>query len=146
VREFVPAPDGSGAEILVGTTADGSVYRIDSQTGEVTQIGSFGGGLTSSGDVVSVIGFGTVATVKKPGGAHDYLASLDTGNGQATLIGDTGFVDIWGLGFWKGQIYGFTSEGQFVLIDPTTGGASLQQQGQVGFWGAGVTTVAPAIR
>lgn len=144
---FVPAQDidPGGAEMLVASALDGSFYQIDPSTGASTPIGNYGGGLTSSGDVVSVRGFGTVATVKQGDLGTDWLARIDPTTGVATLIGDTGVAKIWGVGFWGDKVFGFTDDMQFVLIDVTTGAATLVETGSVRWWGAGVTTAAPVI-
>ncbi|HJZ85418.1 MAG TPA: hypothetical protein VKN99_09625 [Polyangia bacterium] len=144
---FVPGqgPDPSAPEVLLAAALDGSVYRLDPMTGRSTPLGNFGGGLSSSGDLVSVTGFGTVATVKQSQPGNDFLARIDPATGTATVIGDTGFADVWGLGYWKGKIYGFTDGTQFVLIDPTTGAGSLVLSSSVAWWGAGVTTSAPVV-
>ncbi|MBI5480410.1 MAG: hypothetical protein HY906_16220 [Deltaproteobacteria bacterium] len=142
---FVPADEvGTGVEILVGAALDGSVYRIDKTTGASSLIGNYGGGMSSSGDIVSVTGFGTVATVKQ-GLGTDWLVRVDANTGVATTIGDTGVADIWGLGFWKDKVYGFTDNYEFVLVDIHTGVAQLVKTGDVAWWGAGVTTSAPYI-
>lgn len=133
-------------EYLMGLDKDGAVYEIDPATGAAIPRGDLGGGLKAGGDVVSVKGFGTVATVKPPDDDTDWLAQVDPGNGKATLIGDTGFAKVWGLGFWKGQVYGFSEGGEFVLIDVTSGKATLQTTNQQPWWGAGVTTEAPVIK
>jgi hypothetical protein len=145
---FVPASalGSSGADVLVGArNTDGVVFEIDQSTGATTQIGNMGGSYVSSGDLVAVDGFGMVQTV--PGGSSgDQLVRLATSTFAATPIGTgTGFSDIWGLAFWKNQIYGFTNTGQFVLIDPTTGDATLVVNNGVEWWGAAVTTTAPVI-
>ena len=49
---------------LVATSLDGSVFRIDPTTGTATTIGNLGGGLRSSGDLVSVDTYGTLVTVR----------------------------------------------------------------------------------
>ena len=102
----MPAPDidPTGDEVLVASALDGSFYRIDPTTGASTPIGNYGNGLTSSGDIVSVRGFGTVATVKQNGVGNDWLARVDPSSGAATPIGDTGVTNIWGVGFWKNQV------------------------------------------
>lgn len=149
---FVPAEeiDPTGAEILVGADLAGNIMQIDPVTGVSTMIGSYGGGWGSSGDIVSVRGFGTMATVAMGETGPDCLARIDllTG-GTATPINVsgncTGFEDIWGLGFWKGQIFGFTNNYQFILIDPDTGVGSLVENSVPYWWGAGVTTEAPII-
>jgi hypothetical protein len=144
---YVPsmAIDGTpGNDVLVGATLAGDLWRVDPTTGATTLIGNYNGGFTSSGDIVSVDGFGTVATAKSTG-QNDVLVRIDPTSGTATLIGDTGFIDIWGLGYWKNKIYGFLSTDQFVIIDPMTGAGTLVTTATVNWWGAGVTTSAPII-
>ena len=136
--------DGSD-ERLLATAIDGSVYQLDPQTGMSTSIGSFGNDLGSSGDLVSVEGFGTVATAKSMDSWNDLLVRIDPQTGAATPIGDTGVVDIWGLGFWANRVYGFTGWNELVVIDPETGAATVQETGEVPWYGAGVTTAAPLI-
>jgi hypothetical protein len=137
-------PRQSGGEILIGTTETGEVWEIDRATGSSTMIGDYGGVVGSSGDIVSVTGFGTVATVKF-GGQIDYLARIDETTGAATLIGQTGYADIWGIGFWRNRVYGFVATNQFVLIDVTTGVATYVSTGPENWAGAGVTTSAPVV-
>lgn len=144
---FVPAATvgATGDDVLVGTdNTDGKVYRIDPMTGAATQVGDMGGGFVSSGDLVAIDGFGTVQTV--PGSNGDQLVRLASGTFAATPIGNgTGYTDIWGVAYWKGKVYGFTNAGQFVLIDPMSGGATLVSTNAVAWWGAAVTTTAPII-
>jgi hypothetical protein len=132
-------------EYLMGLDKDGAVYEIDPDTGAAVKRGELGGGLKAGGDVVSVKGFGTVATVKPPDDDTDWLSRVDPHSGAATLIGDTGFEKVWGVGYWKGQVYGFTAQGEFVLIDVVSGAATLKTSSQEPWWGAGVTTEAPVI-
>lgn len=105
----------------------------------------------SSGDIVSVqVGAGeyvTYATLKcenytDPGCESDYLAEIDPENGDARIIGLTGYQKIFGLGFWGDRVYGFTGDGQYIVIDPTTGAGTLVNEftGR-SFWGAGNTTI-----
>jgi len=146
---FLPAGAvDPGQEVLVGTTLDGSVWRIDPDTGASTQLGEYGGGWRSSGDIVSVDGFGTVATVNTGGLLeNDTLAFVNPMTGAATPIGtgNTGYDRIWGVGFWKGKVFGFTEDQEFLLIDVVTGVATTQELGNQLWWGAGVTTSAPII-
>lgn len=159
---FVPrdAANPDGPEILIAANDNGAVFRIDldlvANTATAVQIGTYGmQGATvigSSGDIVSVRGFGTVATVNV-GTGRDYLARLDPANGwRATIVGTgTGFDNIFGLGFWAGKLYGFVDDGfdantgAFVDINPMTGAATLIRAGDVRWFGAGVTTSAPLI-
>lgn len=144
---FVPAAmlGQTGDDVLVGTrNSDGIVFRIDPMTGGSTQIGNMGG-YSSSGDLVAVTNFGTVQTADN-GFSADRLVRLAPQTFAASPIGsDIGFSEIWGIAFWKNKIFGFTSGGQFVTIDPTTGAGTLVQSNGPAWWGAAVTTSAPVI-
>ena len=144
---FVPADTigMTGDDVLIGTRdTDGLVFRVDPMTGAATQVGNMGSGISSSGDLVGVVGLGTLQTIK--GSGNDRLARLAPNTFAATPIGtDVGFTKVWGVGFWKDTIYGFSELGQFIKIDPTTGAGTLVQTGGPAWWGAAVTTVAPVL-
>ena len=132
-----------GAEILVGAAQDGSVYRIDSTSGAQVLLGSYGSSYGSSGDLVSVQG-STYATTSRASDAYDSLVKVDAATGKATLIGSTGTNQIWGLGYWKQKLFGFTQLSGMVLIDINTGKATpIAGGGSISWYGAGVTTSAP---
>ena len=144
---FVPAEaiGQTGEDVLVATrNSDGVVFRIDPATGQATEIGNMGA-FSSSGDLVSVSQLGTLQTADNGFGA-DRLVRLAPGSFTATPIGNTiGFSDIWGVAFWKDRLFGFTDGGEFITIDPNTGGGTLVQSSGLRWWGAAVTTVAPVI-
>lgn len=144
---FVPATQlgQTGDDVLVGTrNTDGMVFSVNQTTGVTTPVGNMGS-YTSSGDLVAVEGFGVVQTVT--GATNDRLARLAPQTFAATPIGtDTGFGEIWGVAFWKNKIYGFTNGGAFILIDPTTGVATLVSNTGMSWYGAAVTTLAPVIQ
>lgn len=148
---FVPTDpqNVNSPERLIAATFDGQVFEINPDTGESTLIGDYGDdrgdAIGSSGDIVSVHGFGTVATVDIEGSDTDYLAWIDPVTFEATPIGDTGRDKIFGLGFWKGVIYGFTDTGEFLSIDPSNGVTSMIEAGPIAWWGSGVTTTAPTV-
>ena len=142
---FVEGVVEGEAVSLVGTTLDGEWFTLDQTTGEGALVGNFGNGMTSSGDVVFVRDAGAFAIVKHPDFETDVLVSVDPTSGEATVIGDTGFSDIWGVGYWAGRIYGFTRAGEFILIDAETGAGVLEETMDAEFWGAGVTTLAPVV-
>jgi hypothetical protein len=156
---FVPVgtvlPD---REALVGYVNDGYV-RIDPDTGTVTGIGNLNlpgapSPWMSSGDIVSIVGGGTYVTIipkgsvtPDPGG--DRIAEVDPATGAITrVIGATGATGLFGLGYWGGIAYGFSSSGLLVKIDLLTGaGTPIPISGapSAGFYGAGTTTIAPVI-
>ena len=51
-----------------------------------------------------------------------------------------------GLGFWGGSLYGFSSGGSTLKIDPATGiGTTLNTNSALKFYGAGTTPRAPIL-
>lgn len=138
-------PTDGGEEALLAGAFDGDIFRIDPDTGASTLAGNLGGGFEISGDLVAVKDFGIVATIEVPDGTTDRLARLDPFTFAATVIGDTGYAKLFGLGFWKNEVYGFSANNEFVLIDVDDGSAELIESGSVAWWGAGVTTLAPII-
>jgi hypothetical protein len=148
---FVPKgtvdPD---VEALVGYT--GSTYvRIDTTTGAVTNIGSLGGGYSSSGDIVSVIGGGTFLTVLG-NNCNDCLLQVDPSTGDVIQnYGSVGHSAVYGLAFWGGTVYGFNEEGKVFAItweDDQLATHEIEVPSPppgLAFWGAGSTTSAPPV-
>lgn len=134
------------AEALVGATSNGDYYRIDESTGEAELIGRFSDDYGLSGDIVSVEGAGTYATVKRDDIDTDVLVQLDPETGQVDPVGTgIGFTNLFGLAYFRQRLYGFSSRGELVWIDIDTGEGSIvtDRTGSDSFWGAGVTTIAP---
>jgi hypothetical protein len=144
---FVPAAmlGQTGDDVLVATRGeDGAVFRVNPTSGATSMIGNMGN-FSSSGDLVSVMGLGTLQTTGNDP-SNDRLARLAPGSFTATPIGnDIGFADVWGIAFWKDKVFGFTSSGQFITINPTTGAGTLVQSNGPSWWGAAVTTSAPVV-
>lgn len=157
---FVPVDpeDPDSAERLIAANDQGEVFEIDPETGDATMVGAYGmhgdQQIRSSGDIVSIRGYGTLATVTLGDTLTDpdFLALIDTTTWQATVIGTagTGYDRIFGLGFWGGTIFGFVDDvgegrGELVTIDRTTGVASPAVISPFRWYGAGVTTTAPIV-
>lgn len=146
---FVPSVEAFGIEgpdvLIAGRNSDGSIFSIDVNTGVPTKIGDMGPQFATSGDIVAVRGFGIVAT-SSGGALTDALVRLAPNTFAATVIGSgTGFYRVWGVGFWRGEVFGFTDGGEFITIDTTTGAGQLVENNGVLWWGAAVTTLAPVI-
>jgi murein DD-endopeptidase MepM/ murein hydrolase activator NlpD len=140
---LVTSPNGL---IYAATSNDGRFIRIDETTGSGTLLGFFGSGLSSSGDMAYDSSGELFATVMKTGFATDWLASINPTNGSATLIGDTGFDEVWGLSFKDGILYGVTSGGQLIRIDPITGsGSKVGTKANVIYGGLTTTPTAPLL-
>lgn len=141
-------------EALVGYE-DADYVRIDTKTGAKTKIGTLGGGLRSSGDIVSVKGGKSYLTVKGTGSnctANDCLVEVDPANGKLVKNwGSIEHVDVFGLSFWGGKVYGFDDGGE--LFEVTFGSTSIttttismpSKPPALSFWGAGSSTSAPLV-
>ena len=148
---FVPVGTvDASAEALVGYNG-GTYVRIDTVSGAVSTIGSIGGGLSSSGDIVSVIGGGTYLTVTGPG-CGDCLIRVDPTTGSLQQnYGPIGYSQVFGLAFWGGAAFGFTNAGQLFQIDFNGNTVSTQAIAipsappGLSFWGAGSSTKAPLV-
>ena len=154
---FVPVgtvlPD---REALVGYVNDGYVM-INPDTGLVSTIGNLNATAApnpwmSSGDIVSIVGGGTYVTIIPKGSLTadpmgDRIAEVDPATGTIIrIIGATGAAGLYGLGYWGGIAYGFSSSGLLVKIDLATGAGTpvpITGAPTAGFYGAGTTTVAP---
>jgi len=140
-----------GKEVLIGVATDGGWWRIDVKTGSTsattTKLGSYGGGLASSGDTVGIIGDKVYATVEGTTGPGDHVIIVDPKTGAKVKdLGDTGVPGLWGVGYWGGVMYGFKSDGSLYSIDLATAKATLiplTTKPDNGWWGAGVRTSAP---
>ena len=113
--------------ILYAADVQGNIFSIDPLTLESSLIGEYDAGAYSSGDLVIVpdqegVLYGTVKVI---GQTTDSLVSINVLTGESTVIGDTGFVDVWGLAFFRDQLVGLTDSGQFILIDESTGRSAL---------------------
>lgn len=162
---FVPM---GSEEALVGYAFDGlnnaNIYtRIDLTTGEMNDLGVLnptpllgGQEYAISGDIISLIRTNgkTYAAIKQvsgdAGAMNDLLAEVEPATGALkSIIGDTGQQGFYGLGFWAGTAYGFTSTGAIYAIDVTNGSSKLMMQAKdqnglsVSWYGAGVTTDSP---
>jgi hypothetical protein len=140
---FVEGVGGEKSAALIGATQEGQWYAVNPSTGATRLTGTYGEAIGSSGDLAFIRDVGTYATVKHPDYATDGLATIDPETGAATVIGETGFQDIWGVAYWAGEVFGFTSNGEFLRIDVDTGEGTLVESSDQSFWGAGVTPLAP---
>jgi hypothetical protein len=141
------------AEALVGYES-GDYLRIDPKTGATKKIGSLGGGLTSSGDIVSVKGGKTYLTVKgtKACTKNDCLVEVNPTTGM--LVHNWGSVEhnnVFGISFWGGSVYGFDDQGnlfevKFGTKSITTSEIAIPEKpAGLSFWGAGSSTSAPLV-
>ena len=153
------APDGT----LYAGDYLGQFCKIDLTTNPptVNKVAKLSGGLAISGDIVSV-GDGTMyATAYRlsdqNGGTmnNNLLIKIDPATGSTTVIGSTGYKNLFGVSYALGQVFGFTHDqsGDVVTIDPKTGQGALFNSFKdpttnmgISFAGAGVNAdVSPVI-
>lgn len=156
------SPDGT--EMLIGATDDGAYFEIDRETAQMEYLGAYPDDWVSSGDIVSVDGLGTFATLKRSDYPVDVLAKIEfwpDGTSRVAPIGgicppsgtancpDEGqdFRQLFGLGYWGENLYGFSNSGQLIRIDRDNGRGEVVSTatGADSFWGAGVTVEVPVV-
>jgi len=144
-------------DALVGFDDD-AYLRVNLQTGVVTKVGTLNPPDASSpysaaGDLISAGANGMFLTATSPGSpgdAGDFFVRFDPKTGRRlSLVGNTGYERLFGLGYWGGRIFAFTTPGEILQVDPRTAKATLVKRvpgndaGDPVFYGAGSTTLAP---
>lgn len=122
------ALEGETASTLLGATSTGEVWRINPIALTATRLGTFGSGFASSGDLALAPGgtlFGLV-----DGFFADSLATINRATGRATLVGSTGFGDVYGLAVSPetGALLGVAdavTAPKLVTLNRNTGSATL---------------------
>jgi len=131
-------------EVLVAVGGSGTWNRVDlvGAGANVSQVGSYGGVYSSSGDAFSVTNMGTFASVNKDDEGYDWLVRVDPASGTVLdEIGEiAGYTSVFGLAGLYDTVYAFDASGAIVSLDVTTGATSLVVIGSKAWWGAGVST------
>jgi len=133
---------------LLATDKDGGVRTIDPMTGEVDEIGSFGGGYATAGDLVAVAD-GTMYAISDEGPigneeSSNVLLTVNTETGAAQPIGQIGYGLVFGCAYAGGKVYAFTKNGEIIEINRSSGAGTLvRSYPSIEFWGAGVTPLVP---
>ena len=157
--------------VALTTTKDGKLFSADykgafceiditTSPPTVKQIGTVGGNMAISGDIVG-IGDGSVygtaynlADSSTTGTSiNNVLVKIDPATGtMQTMIGATGFPKLFGVAYANGVVFGFTHDGSgdVITIDPMTGKGTLfntfmdPATGKgISFAGAGVNSMVP---
>ncbi|EDM76123.1 hypothetical protein PPSIR1_31348 [Plesiocystis pacifica SIR-1] len=134
-------------DTLIGIANNGNWYQITvvGQQAQLNQIGQYGGGLTSAGDVFSIEGTGTFGSVNAPGANGNVIVESNPLDGSVIdqIAETTGYSSLWGLAGWAGVIFGFNSGGEVLEIDPDQGTVTVVADTPYSWWGAGVFTILP---
>lgn len=105
---------------LFGADRNGTLFRISARTGRAAVIGRFGRGLGSAGDL-TFAGGRLYATIDRHGSKWSFLATVNVRTGAATVIGPTGYRNVYGLLTGNGAIYGATYSGKYLAMCRATG-------------------------
>ena len=130
---------------LLATDKSGGVRKIDPSTGLVTELGEFGSGYATAGDLVAVED-GRMFAISDTGpqgneDLNNVLITIDPQTGSfIESIGQIGFGRVYGSAVANNKIYAFTDEGYVIEINPSNGvGTERALYSDISFWGAGVT-------
>ncbi|MBT8494597.1 MAG: hypothetical protein KJO07_16195 [Deltaproteobacteria bacterium] len=128
---------------LLATDKLGGVREIAPDTGVITEIGEFGKGWGTAGDLVAVAD-GTMYAIGEDQDAgptdSNLLLTVNTSTGEAELVGELGYGETYGTAYANGKVYAFTSVGDVIEVDPNTGAGTLvRSHPDVSFWGAAVS-------
>ena len=130
---------------LLATDKTGGVRKIDPNTGAIMELGSFGSGYATAGDLVAIED-GRMFAISDtgPNGNEDINNVLITINPETgkfiSSIGQIGWGKVYGSAVANNRIYAFTSEGYVIEINPSNGvGTQRALYDTISFWGAGVT-------
>jgi hypothetical protein len=123
------APSG-----VLYATGGSNFYTVDSVKGTASLVANIPG-FSSSGDLTYDSTSGRFLATST-NGTTDTLFSIGLG-GDARLVGNIGFNNVWGLFFNNGTLYGYTNDKEQIVIDPTTGLGTFNQlvtglSGQIG--------------
>ncbi len=132
-------------DVIIGISNAGGWYRVDivgEAAAELTLLGTYGSGYSSSGDAYSLKGVGTFAAVNKSGVSSDVIVEVDPANGAVlSEIGvTTGYNSLYGLAGTENLMFGFDASGAIISIDPITGDTALVLSTPYAWWGAGIST------
>jgi hypothetical protein len=119
----INALDFAGDGNLYGTDSNG-FYRIDTSNGQATLVKTIPD-FVSSGDIVfNSANNQFLATSKVDSNDNLFSIALD---GTATKIGNIGFSNVFGLFGENGTLFGYTSNGEQITINPATGAGTLSK-------------------
>jgi hypothetical protein len=133
-----------GGPVGLDFAPDGKLYSaggtkvnvVTLTTGAQTPVATYPAGLQASGDL-AFVGSRMLGTATTGGTGNDFLVEFDLSTGTAKTLGRTNHRGIWGLAAYGPTLYGLTSTGQVLTINPMTGSSSeLSSVPGAQFWGA----------
>ena len=134
---------------LLAADQAGAVRVIDPSSGAVTDLGTYGTGYDTAGDLVAIADgtmFGVSTKAPSLGSTTNVLIKVNTGNAKATTVGKIGYEGVFGVAYAGGRVLAFTNTGQIIRIDPATGtGTLVATHTGIKFYGAGTSPLVPVL-
>ena len=103
-------------------TSGSTLRAVNLATGASSVIGSMSPA-SSSGDCV--VNKGNLLFMTSSHTTPDSFSRINGSNGTSTIVGQTGYDGIWGLTAAYSRVFGFTSDGEVIEIDVSTGATTL---------------------
>ena len=134
---------------LLASDTTGAVRTIDPVSGTIVEIGTYGAGFDTAGDLVAVAD-GTMFGIssKGPGTTKtsNVLLTVDPKTGVAQGVGPIGYDEVFGIAYSRGNVLAFTRAGEIIKIDPKTGaGTVVRVYPKEEFFGAGTSPLVPIL-
>jgi hypothetical protein len=134
---------------LLAADQAGAVRVIDPASGDVLDIGTYGTGYDTAGDLVAIADgtmYGVSTKAPTLGSTTNVLIKVNTSDAKATTVGKIGYTGVFGVAYSGGKVLAFTNTGQIIRIDPTTGtGTLVKTHSGIKFWGAGTSPLVPVL-
>lgn len=111
--------------IVYAATVTGKLLTIDPDNGRGEFAGDYGSGLKASGSLAFDDNDRLYTTVKSSDLSTDYLATVEVGNGHATVLGPIGFPNVTGLTVLGCRLLGVTSDKRVLSINAATGAGTV---------------------
>lgn len=132
---------------LLAADQAGKVRVIDPTNGDVTEVGAYGTGYDTAGDLVAVADgtmYGVSTKAPSLGSDTNVLIKVNSTNAKATSVGKIGYTGVFGVAYAGGRVLAFTNMGEIIRIDPATGNGTLvRTYSGMKWYGAGTSPLVP---
>ncbi len=134
---------------LLAADQAGKLRVIDPASHVVTEVGSYGTGYDTAGDLVAIANgtmYGVSTKAPNFGSDTNVLIKVDTSTAKATAVGKIGYTGVFGVAYAGGKVLAFTNMGEIIRIDPNTGAGTLvRTYAGMKWYGAGTSPLVPVL-
>jgi hypothetical protein len=130
---FVALAFLSDGTLLIG--GNDVMFVADEELGTHEELATFTG-WSWDGDMVGLPDGLLYCAMREDGSDTSTLVVYDVGSETVVSSGTTGVGSLYGIGYAKGVLFGFTDEGEILTIDGGTGAATVVDEPGISWWGA----------